>query len=182
MNPQRRKRLQLIAVMLIFLAPMVVAFTLHLLDWQPGQTRNFGKLVQPPVDIADDPATVTGGQPYAWKDIEYRWTLVLIAGPGCAKNCQARLGEAEKLWSVMTQKARRLRLAAIQFPSDLRPADAKTRIQFVDSKAQALLGLAPAQLDSVVAAIVDPAGKLMLHYDANYDAAAVRQDLSKLIR
>jgi hypothetical protein len=182
MNSLARKRLQLVAVAAVFLAPMLIAFGLHYAGWQPTSTRNNGTLIRPPQDIAADPAKLPDGAAYSWKDAQYRWTLVIVAGPGCAAACEARIAEADKVWSLMTQKATRLRLAAVG--TDATPAlrEKYPRVEFVRSDAAPLAALRPTAPDSAVAAVVDPAGLLMLRFDAGYDPAHVREDLSRLIR
>jgi hypothetical protein len=182
MDIQTRKRLQLIAIMLIFLAPMVVAFGLRLADWQPHKLRNNGLLVQPPQTLAGDTPRAQRDAAFAWKDGQYRWTLVLIAGPDCAAACERALADAEKIWSLMTQKATRLRLVALGVDAMPQRLEKYPRIDFVESAAAPLQALRPAAADAVAAAVVDPAGLLMLRFEPGYDPAGVRQDLSRLIR
>lgn len=182
MDAQRRKRLQLIAIMLVFLAPMVVAFGLRLSGWQPNRLRNNGTLVQPPQDISTDTPRAAVDAAFGWKDTQYRWTLVLLAGPGCAAACQRRLADAEKIWSLMTQKATRLRLAVVGIEATPELRQKFPRLEFVQSSAAPLLALTPAGADTVAAVVIDPAGLLMLRYEPGYDPAGVRQDLSRLIR
>ena len=182
MDVQTKKRLQLIAIMLVFLAPMAVAFGLRLSQWQPSQLRNNGILVQPPQDIGGDAVRAATDPAFAWKDTQYRWTLVLIVGPDCAAVCEQRLLDADKIWSLMTQKATRLRLAAVGVAATPALRERLPRIAFVESQAPPLLALRPAAADSVAAAVVDPAGLLMLRFEPGYDPAGVRQDLSRLIR
>lgn len=182
MNPQTSKRVQLIAVAGVFLAPMLIAFGLHLADWQPVNTRNNGTLIKPPQSIAADAATLPDGRAYNWDDTEARWTLVVIAGPGCAAACEARIAEADKIWSLMTQKATRLRLATFGVEPPVAWREKYPRIEFVQGQSAPLAALRPTTPDSAVAAVVDPAGLLMLRYEPGYDPAGVRQDLSRLIR
>ena len=182
MSPQNRKRVQLVAVAGVFLAPMLIAFGLHLANWQPTNKRNNGTLIQPPQSVAADAATLPDGAAYHWDDTEFRWTLVVIAGPDCAAVCEGRIAEADKIWSLMTQKATRLRLAAIGVEATPALREKYPRIEFVRSDSAPLAKLRPTTPDSATAAIVDPAGLLMLRYEAGYDPAGVRQDLSRLIR
>lgn len=182
MSPLSRKRLQLVAVAGVFLAPMLIAFGLHLANWQPANTRNNGTLIQPPQSIAADAATLPDGAAYSWKDAQYRWTLVVVAGPDCAAICEARIAEADKIWSLMTQKATRLRLAAVGVDAAPELRERYPRIEFVTSQAAPLSALRPATPDAAVAAIVDPMGNVMLRYEPGYDPAGVRQDLSRLIK
>jgi hypothetical protein len=182
MDAQRKKRLQLLGIMFVFLAPMVLAFGLRLANWQPDKLRNNGILVQPPQDISADPARPTVDASFGWKDSQYRWTLVLIPHPQCADACLQRLADAEKIWSLMTQKATRLRLAAVGVEASAERRARLPRMEFVRSDAAPLIALRPQLADQVAAAVVDPAGLLMLRYEPGYDPAGVRQDLARLIR
>lgn len=182
MDVQTKKRVQLIAIMLVFLAPMVVAFGLRLADWQPNRLRNNGILVQPPQDISADTPRAAVDAAFSWKDSQYRWTLLLIPGPDCAAACEKRLADAEKIWSLMTQKATRLRLAALNIEASAERRAQYPRLDYISSSAAALQALRPAAADSVAAVVIDPAGLLMLRFEPGYDAAGVRQDLSRLIR
>ncbi|MBL8297516.1 MAG: hypothetical protein JNN30_04115 [Rhodanobacteraceae bacterium] len=182
MEVQTKKRLQLIAIMFVFLAPMIAAFALRVGEWQPARLRNNGVLVKPPQELAADNPRATRDAAFAWKDTEYRWTLALIAGPDCAAACEQRLADAEKIWSLMTQKATRLRLVAVGVDSTPTRMTQYPRIDFVQSTAAPLQALRPTTPDSVAAVVVDPAGLLMLRFDPGYDPAGVRQDLSRLIR
>lgn len=182
MDVQTKKRLQLIAIMFVFLAPMIVAFALRLGEWQPSRLRNNGVLVKPPQELAADTPRAARDAAFAWKDTQYRWTLALIAGSDCAAACEQRLAEAEKIWSLMTQKATRLRLVAVGVEATPARLEKYPRVDFVQSAAAPLQALRPAAPDSVAAVVVDPAGLLMLRFDPGYDPAGVRQDLSRLIR
>jgi hypothetical protein len=182
MNVQSKKRLQLIAIMLVFLAPMIVAFGLRQGQWQPTRLRNNGVLVQPPQELAADTPRAVRDAAFGWKDSQYRWTLLLIPGPDCASACEQRIADAEKVWSLMTQKATRLRLATLGIAATPERLEKFPRMEFVESTAAPLQALRPATPDSVAAVVVDPAGLLMLRFDPGYDPAGVRQDLSRLIR
>lgn len=182
MELRTKKRLQLIAIMLVFLAPMAIAFGLRLSEWQPGKLRNNGILVQPPQPLAADTPRAQRAADFGWQDGQYRWTLVLIAGPDCAAACEQRLADADKIWSLLTQKATRLRLAAVGVEATPARLEKFPRLDFVQTAAAPLQALRPAAADAVAAAVVDPAGLLMLRFEPGYDPAGVRQDLHRLIR
>lgn len=182
MDARTNKRLQLIAIMLMFLVPIVVAFGLRQGQWQPHKLRNNGVLVQPPQALAADTPLAVRDAAFSWKDGQYRWTLLLIAGPDCAAACEQRMADAEKVWSLMTQKATRLRLAVLGAEATPARLQRFVRLDFVESSAAPLQALRPAASDSVAAVVVDPAGLLMLRFDPGYDPSGVRQDLSRLIR
>ena len=77
--PLRRRRLQLVLIFAVFLVPIVLAFVLRQSGWQPQRLRNVGELVQPPRDLGTVILQEEGGAAFAWRDADYRWTLLLLA-------------------------------------------------------------------------------------------------------
>ena len=62
MKTQSKNRLILIAVLLLFAAPLVIAFVLNQQGWHPQNTRNSGTLVEPPYSVVSAPVTLAGGR------------------------------------------------------------------------------------------------------------------------
>ncbi|MEO8672767.1 MAG: hypothetical protein ABI411_15725 [Tahibacter sp.] len=181
MNPQSKMRLQLVMVGAVFLVPMLIAFGLRLANWQPERLRNIGELVQPPQDLASNPIASDRGE-FAWKDPDYRWTLLLLAGPACGDACEAQLANAEKVRGVMTSKATRVRLAVIGVEATDARRARYPQTQFLRSDAPALQALRPSGNDAIAAVVIDPAGLLVLRYAPGFDPSGVRQDLARVIR
>ena len=78
MTPQQRSRLALIFIVLLFGTPFVTAVVLRFGGWQPGQTRNYGTLVQPPQDWSAMPLKTVDGAAYPWDPEARRWHLLLL--------------------------------------------------------------------------------------------------------
>ncbi|HOV57310.1 MAG TPA: hypothetical protein PLN91_05495 [Rhodanobacteraceae bacterium] len=180
--PLRRRRLQLVLIFAVFLVPIVLAFVLRQSGWQPQRLRNVGELVQPPRDLGTVILQEEGGAAFAWRDADYRWTLLLLGGPDCAAQCATRLIEAEGIRALLTSKATRVRIAYLGPP----PPDAVRarlrEVRYLTGAPDALAAERPGAADSVAALLVDPAGLLVVRHAAGYDPEGVRKDLSRLIR
>jgi hypothetical protein len=180
--PLRRQRLQLVLIFAVFFVPIALAFLLRGIGWQPQGMRNVGELVQPPQDLSALALHGADGSAFAWKDPDYRWTLLLLGGSSCERQCLARLGEAEAIRLLLTQKATRVRIAYV---GPLPEASLRARfkdVQFLDGQADALLASRPVAADSVAALLVDPVGLLVVRHAPGYAPEGVRKDLSRLIR
>ena len=180
--PLKRQRLQLILIFAVFFVPIALAFVLRGVGWQPEQLRNVGELVQPPQDLSSLALRGADGAAFAWKDADYRWTLLLLGGATCQTQCLARLGEAEAIRLLLTQKATRVRIAYLGPLPDAATRARFKDVQFLEGQADALLASRPLGEDSVAALLVDPVGLLVVRHAPGYDPDGVRKDLSRVIR
>lgn len=181
MKPTRNKRLQLVAIMLVFAAPVLIAFGLRVTDWQPPRTANVGTLVTPLHDVSAATITLADGSRLDWKDPHWYFTLVVLPGGDCAEACRARLDEFVRMRMTMTQKAERLRILYLgpPLPDELRAA--LRPILFGRDDTARFAGFA-AVAGEVADVIVDPNGLLMLRHASGTDAMGIRKDLTRLIR
>lgn len=172
-SAQRRKRLQLILIVVAFATPVLVAlaFNTPWLRYQPESTRNYGELIQPVIALPESGLAEVGAEQGQGRGI---WTLLWLPAAGTG-DCSATL-----------DLLRRLRLA------EGRELD-RVRIAYVDSCAQAP-GEAQQQLDAQVSAgvrqqlgrdglwLVDPYGNAMMRYPLDFDGTGVKKDLARLLR
>jgi hypothetical protein len=176
---QNKNRLVLVAVLLLFAAPLLIAYVLNTQGWHPQNTRNSGSLVNPPVPVATAPVTVAGGAKLVWRNPQWQWTLLALPGVHCETQCQIRMDELLRMRLTLGRNAERLRIVYLgpQIPlssfiggalltgSDDAGTFAKYRAQGDDALALAL---------------VDPNGLLMMHYAEGYSAVGVRSDVQRL--
>ena len=182
MTPQNRKRLGLVLIVLLFAAPIVTAYLLNAAGWRPAGTRNYGTLLEPAEDLTSARFVLEDGQPLAWKDPDWSWTLFALTGPGCADKCLARIDELRRARLTLNQNARRVRVVVLDdtlAPSTLEPLKPVQLARDADAK---LAKLRPLGADDVAAVLVDPHGFLVLSYPAGYDANLLRKDLARLIK
>ena len=51
MTPDNRKRVGLILIVLLFAAPILIAYVLNAAGWRPSGMRNYGTMIDPPRDL-----------------------------------------------------------------------------------------------------------------------------------
>lgn len=182
MTPKTRARIGLLLVVALFLAPVVAAWVLHLADWRPAHTRNYGTLVEPPQDLSAARFVLADGTPLAWKDADWSWTVFVLPGPGCAERCLARIDELRRVRVSLNQHAQRVRIVVLDDAVDaarLAPLKPVELAHDVDAK---LADLHPKEADRIAVAFADPHGFLALRYPVDFDASLLRKDLARLVK
>lgn len=181
MKKSSRGRLVLVGIAILFAIPLVAAFLLRGSDWQPARTLQSGILVQPQRDVSVAPITLADGSHYAWRDPQFRWTLVFLPGTDCASQCRTRLDEALRMRITLGRNADRLRVLYLgpALPKDFLAmraplaAGRDDRGEFAFARAQGA--------DDLALALVDPRGQLMLRYADGYSAQGLRRDIVKIL-
>ena len=180
MRQQVKNRLVLAAVLLLFAAPLLIAFALNHAGWHPQNTRNSGALVDPPRDVAVALVTLADGAKLVWRNPQWQWTLLALPGKQCELQCRTRVDEVLRMRLTLGRNAARLRIVYLgpDMPQDFIAAraplvaghdDAGT---FADYRAHG---------DNELAlALVDPNGLLMLRYADGYSAQGVRSDIQRV--
>lgn len=182
---QRRSRLLLILVALIFAAPMLAALVLGWGGWQPGVKGN-GLPITPQRNFAQEKVQVRldNGRPWAWQDSEPRLTLIALAGPGCATRCFQTLTGMAKARTMLNRNQSRLRLLYLGAP----PADAAQLTAMrdywslgsdVDNR---LASFRPTATDSVSAILVESNGTALSLYPTGFDVAGLARDTQKVVK
>ena len=181
MTPRNRNRVGLILILLLFAAPLLTAYVLNALGWRPAGSRNYGTLIEPPQDLTAARFVQADGQPLAWKDENWSWTVFALPGSACASACLERVDELRRARLTLNQNAFRVRVVVI---GDL-PADTLAAMKPVTTASDAdgrLAALRPAGADEVAVAFADPHGFLVLRYPAGYDGNKLRKDLARVIK
>ncbi|MEP7044745.1 MAG: hypothetical protein ABI843_16885 [Dokdonella sp.] len=182
MTPDTRKRIGLLLIIALFLAPVATAYVLNALGWRPAGTRNYGTLIEPPLDLTQARFLLADGKPLEWKDAEWSWTIFALTGPNCSDQCMARIDQLRRARLTLNQNAYRVRVVVLD--------DALTQDKFAPLKPvevardpdAKLASLRPSGADEVVAAFADPHGFLVLRYPLGYDGNLLRKDLARLIK
>lgn len=181
MNKITRGRLGLLAVVVVFAVPLIIAFVLRGNGWQPSRTVQNGILVQPQRDVAPARVTLADGSRYAWRDPQYRWTLVALSGTDCGEQCRARLDETLRMRITLGRNADRLRILYLgaELPKDFLAARGALTVGHDDDSAFAFARPATGEVFGLV--LVDPRGQAMLRYAGDYSAQGLRRDIVKII-
>ena len=182
MTPKTRKRIGLLLIIALFLAPVAAAYLLNALGWRPAGTRNYGTLIEPPLDLTRARFLLADGKPLEWKDAEWSWTIFALTGPNCADKCMARIDELRRARLTLNQNAYRVRVVVVdQTLAQDKFAPLKP-VEIARDPDAVLASLHPSASDDVVAAFADPHGFLVLRYPDGYNGNLLRKDLARLIK
>ena len=88
-----RSRLVLIGLFTVFAVPPVLALIFYsgVGSWFAPGSVNRGALVEPPRPAPRDALVLTSGEVLPAGFLDRRWTLVYLAGDGCARTCESDL-------------------------------------------------------------------------------------------
>lgn len=196
LSPVSRQRFTLIAIALIFVTPMVVAWSLLARPhWHPAHTVNHGTLVQPPRSLAGLVLYDADGRRLGTHYLRGKWTLVYIGRAGCPDVCrrqlyntrQVRLAQGKNIGRVqrlmvLTEPAGASALQAIR----ARHPDLAIAAPAASDRAAFLSRFAAVDVQDAGAAgrvyIVDPLGNLMMRYGPNANPSGMLKDLERLLK
>ena len=181
MNTQNRNRLALIALLLMFAAPLLIAYVMNHEGWHPQQTRNSGTLVEPPRDVSTAAVTLADGNRLVWRDPQWHWTLLALPGARCAMQCRTRLDEALRMRLTLGRNAERLRIVYLGPAMPEAEIAARTPLLAGNDAGDALAEYRARGDDDLALALVDPNGLLMLRYPESYSAQGLRSDIQKVL-
>ena len=178
---QTRSRLTLLLIALMFFAPFGIAAFLRFTGWTPPNSRNFGTLLQPPIDLGKQVLLGADGQPYAWAPEKNLWRIVVMPDRACTSECSKVLDQLHRVWLTQGRKADRI---DVLWFGELPAGDVKFRrlVQMQPSPAVAAMLPEAARPDAVPVYLVDPGGFVALHYRAGFEQADLKKDLGKLVK
>jgi cytochrome oxidase Cu insertion factor (SCO1/SenC/PrrC family) len=181
MNIRTRRRLQLLGVASLFAAPILVGIALVLAGWMPG-TKSYGLPILPQRSVASVPVHLDNGQPFAWRDRSFRWTLVALPGPDCAARCTQALDMIERARITLNQNADKLRLLYLGSPPNGTQTSELHAWRVSASNAPELDDLRSHARDSLAAVLIMPDGVALTHYPPGFDPDGLKKDLQKVVR
>lgn len=187
---RNRKRWTLIALMALFLSPVVAAWL-----WTPSSFRNRGELVEPPRPLPNLTMRSPAGDPVDLNSVLGRWTYVLLIEGPCLDLCRQVASNIERARLSQGKNEKRIQLLMLSLTLQEMTALATLSQEAPDIRA---LGLEPQQQDALLRVLgqssepadrglqwiylVDPLGNLMMRYPINSDAKDLRKDIGRLLR
>lgn len=200
----RRQRWYVIALALLFFAPLGLAFFLYYgsVGWRPAGRVNHGELIDPPRPlpalelplVAADPVTAGSVATSRSTDpdfLKHKWTL-LYWGPGtCSQRCRAILYNTRQVRTALNRDRGRVQRVYIaegtccdlDFLRTEHPDLIAIRATPAAAPLRALLlqpvGLSPAAAGRIY--LVDPLGNLMLSYAPEANPKSMLEDLKRLL-
>lgn len=189
---QRRSRMQLILIALLFAAPVVTAWVTWKFAVSGGvnATTNAGQLISPARPLQATGLLGADEQPLGDRLLNGRWSYVLLSGGGCDAQCADALYLTRQVRTSVNKDMQRVQrlLVLRQLPADLdamRAMHPDLKVAVVDTQAwQAFAGQfgSDAAAEHGVFFMVDPLGNLMMRYDGQVEPKGVLKDLRKLLK
>lgn len=194
----RRQRRLLIALALLFFAPLAVSFYLYYgpSGWHPDSRVNRGDLIDPPLPLPDAsfPLAHAGGAEPGLSDqalLKKKWTL-LYWGPGsCPARCRADLYNTRQVRIALNRDMDRVQRVFIaegeccdweylrsQHPDLITVRSTPAALPLL-KLLPAFHGISPAAADRVY--VVDPLGNLMMSYAPDARPKGMLEDLKRLL-
>jgi hypothetical protein len=190
----RRQRRLLIALALLFFAPLGLAFYLYYGHgtWHPGGRVNAGDLIEPPRPLPALVLPLMNSGSTKPDFLKGKWTLLYVEVGPCKERCRRRLYETRQVRLALDRDMNRVQRVFItdfdccepQFLSEQHPDLIAVR---ASAAAEPLLALLPGR-DSLSAAVlprvyvIDPLGNLMMSYAAEARPKGMLVDMKRLLR
>ena len=190
----RRQRRLLIALALLFFAPLGLAFYLYYGhgSWHPGGHVNAGDLVQPARPLPSLSLPLWGSGTTDPNFLKRKWTFLYVAAGPCAEACRTRLYDTRQVRLALDRDMDRVQRV---FVADPDCCDARwlheQHPDLITIRAGAavtpVLALLPGRDGATFAAaprvyLIDPLGNLMMSYAADAKAKGMLEDMKRLLR
>ena len=190
--PRSYQRLTLIGLFAIFFIPILVAWwmTVHPGHWRPNATVNNGTLVEPTRSVFAAGLTHLDGRTYGADFFRQGWTLVLIGSTPCRDRCEMRLAKMRQARLALGKDMDRVRrlYAALKMSEPARVAELQRAHPGLNMARANPQWLTPFKLDTggpdetSGIYLVDPEGRLMMHYAEEVAAEGILRDLQRLLK
>lgn len=189
-SPQR-SRVLLLGLILVFVAPLVIAIVLYRFnDWLPVPAPNsHGALITPAHSFKRFDLVALSGRPL---DIEYlrdQWTLVYVGGIECDLWCQATLFKMRQVRLALGEDQGRVqRLYLLNKDSGLdrlRPLlrhypGMSVALPRAETRSRVLRAFGTHR--SGIFFLIDPHANLMMRYPPDATSEGLKKDLTRLLK
>jgi cytochrome oxidase Cu insertion factor (SCO1/SenC/PrrC family) len=181
----RKNRIKFLLLMLLMLSPVIISIALHMTEFRPEGTVNYGELLEVKA-LQGQAREIEQNTIYRARDMRGKWSLITIDSGECDDYCQKKLYQMRQVRLVQnTEKERVERIWLID--DDLMPhQDVKTEYAgtvLLSAKDSSLLGEFSADIsprDHIY--VVDPMGNLMMRYPRDADPSRISKDLKLLLK
>lgn len=180
----------LLIILAVFVAPLVVGTVMFLNADRLGlsvETTNYGKLIQPIVNLSVVGVDVDGAAADVEKLVRNKWTLLYFAPETCDAKCTARQALLKRIRLLTNEDMRRIQTASIyaQAPSNteqLAKDYSKMIIGTLGEKGADFKAQFP-KLDEQPIYLIDPLGNLMMYYSGDTpDIKRIMKDFKRILK
>lgn len=179
--PQWKSRLILILIVVMFFSSFFIAWGLRFTGWMPKGSKNFGELIQPPINLTTSSFLYADGKVYPWDPEKHVWRVVVVATPDCTDVCTAMTDTLFRVWESQGRQAERV---DVLWFGEL-PKGARTfRQLFAMETSSELIAALPqkATATSLPVYIMDNRGNLVMQYRPGFNPSDLRKDLARLLK
>ena len=186
---QRKGRVVLVLMLIFFVVPLLVVFSMYKYNWMPSGT-SVGELVKPARlmgDVSQLKNDAGSSLPNTfWKE---RWSIVYVT-EDCQKTCLDKLHDMRQLHVSLYKdmpRAQRVLITTMQDTTAIkRDYPDLIVINQPSNQISTLMAAFEVNDESVASSnrlyLVDPLGHLMMSYKPDLPLAAVRKDVTRLLR
>ena len=186
---QRKGRVVLVLMLIFFVVPLLVVFLMYKYNWMPSGT-SVGELVKPARlmrDVSQLKSDTGASIPNTfWKE---RWSIVYVTAD-CQKTCLDKLHDMRQLhvsrYKDMPRAQRVLITTMLDTTASKRDYPDLIVINQPSNQISTLMAAFEVNDESVASSnrlyLVDPLGHLMMSYQPELPLAAVRKDVTRLLR
>lgn len=192
----RRQRLLLVGLALLFFAPLAVSFYLYYGPaWRPGRHVNHGDLIDParPLPTAPLPLDARSSTAPARPPVVLanKWTLLYLGRGTCESACRTSLYNMRQVRLALNRDMDRVQRVFIATDAccdwtfldgehpDLLTVRSSAATEPVVVELPAYGGIAPAAADRIY--LIDPLGNLMMSYAPDAKPKGMLTDLKRLL-
>jgi len=181
-----RQQLTLLGIFALFLGPVILVILMRSSWWQyqPAGLKNLGHLVQPPVALALDHDTETGG----------KWLILYVLDQPCGDTCIESVSNLRQIHRAAGRNADHLAIVLLS-GTQVEPA-LRAKLESIYPLFNIVVdagGSAQGTLDAVNARIgadgagiktyvIDPIHNVVLAYEASAPATDIHKDLNRLLK
>jgi cytochrome oxidase Cu insertion factor (SCO1/SenC/PrrC family) len=183
----------LIALLLLFIGPMIAAWSLYTSKEGVLKTVNYGTLITPPLQLSALPLQDTDQQNFPKEVLQHRWVLLYVAPTPCAKLCELNLYNMRQVRTALNKNRERVVRMLVTYPESANPAlDKLIEQQYLGTfhavatpeALQHFLGdslFATATKQQGILLLVDPLGNVMMQYAPTTNPTYLLKDLTRLL-
>lgn len=188
MEARTKGRLTLVALALLFIGPLAIAWALYMGDfWRPGAGVNHGQLLEPVQTLPRDPQPMPGDGVTEGGYLMGKWTVVHFADGQCPQECKDALVKTRQVRLALGRYLDRIQ--RVLYVNGAAPEQQATAIH-PDLLTVLLAGETGDTISALLRAkgggenfyLVDPLGNLILAYPLDTPHADLRDDMKKLLR
>jgi hypothetical protein len=186
----RRQRRVLVALALLFFAPLGLAFYLYYghSNWHPGGRVNTGELVEPARPLPALTLPLDGGGSTDPNFLRGKWTFLQVSSGPCGEACRTRLYDTRQIRVALDRDMNRVQRVLIA-GDDCCDAQflRQQHLDLITVRAGAavapLLALLPDGAGGEPRVyLIDPLGNLMMSYSAAAKPKGMLEDMKRLLR